>query len=305
MSEATSPRIPKHELPKGTPAYKLSAPCEAKVISNTPLHLPDSPDDLMHTVLDIRGTNYRYVEGQSAGVLAPGTREDGKPHKLRLYSIASARRGDDGEFETLTLCTKRVREPHWDDASTTFNGVCSNYICDLQPGETVQLTGPVGKHFSLPIDDSMNLILMAAGTGIAPFRSFLQHIYEERKGWGGQIRLYYGVKTQKELMYMNEVNGDLERYQQEDNFRAYIARSRQDKSADGSKVYVQSRLRESAADVWPLIKDGNFAMYICGLKGMETGIEEAMTEMAAAHGADWTELRARFKQEARWNVEVY
>ena len=298
-------KIPKHELPPEAHTYKLSDPCVATVISNVPLHNPESTDDLMHTLLDIRGTEYRYMEGQSAGVIAPGTRDDGKPHKLRLYSIASARRGDDGNFETLSLCTKRVREPHWEKPGEIFNGVASNYICDLKPGDRVNITGPVGKHFTLPLDDSLNLIMMAAGTGIAPFRAFLKHVYEEHSGWRGQIRLYYGVKTQNELMYMNETNDELQALTGQPNFRAYVARSRQDKQADGSKIYVQHRLSESAADIWPLMKDGHFAMYICGLKGMETGIEEAMHNMAAAHGANWESMREDLKRQAKWNVEVY
>ncbi|MCR9142235.1 MAG: ferredoxin--NADP(+) reductase [bacterium] len=298
-------KIPKHELPPGSRTYKLSDPCQATVISNEPLHLKDSPDDLMHTVIDIRGTDYRYIEGQSAGVLVPGTREDGKPNKLRLYSIASARRGDDGKFETLSLCTKRVHEPHWDNADEMFRGLASNHICDLKPGDRIILTGPVGKHFALPADESMNLILMGVGTGVAPFRSFLKHIYEEHAGWSGQIRLFYGVKTQNELMYMNEANDDLEQFEAHANFRAYVARSRQDKQADGSKVYVQHLLRDNAADVWELIKDGHFSMYICGLKGMEAGIQEAMETMASENGRDWNAMRDEFKAQGKWNVEVY
>ncbi|MEQ9367035.1 MAG: hypothetical protein RIF32_22565 [Leptospirales bacterium] len=298
-------KIPKHELPADTRAYKLSAPCEAVVVSNTPLHLEGSPDDLMHTVIDIRGADYRYIEGQSAGVLVPGVREDGKAHKLRLYSIASARRGDDGKFETLSLCTKRVHEPHWERPDEIFKGVASNHICDMKPGDRIILTGPVGKHFALPLDDSLNLIMMGVGTGVAPFRSFLKHIYEERSGWRGQIRLFYGVKTQNELMYMNEVNDDLKKFESHPNFRAYVARSRQDKQADGSKVYVQHLLRDNAEDAWNLIKDGNFAMYICGLKGMEAGIEEAMQTMAAKHGKDWSAMRDELKAQGKWNVEVY
>lgn len=298
-------KIPKHELPPTARTYKLSGPCDATVISNVPLHLEGSPDDLMHTVLNIRGTDYRYLEGQSAGVLVPGAREDGKPHKLRLYSIASARRGDDGNFETLSLCTKRVHEPHWEKPDEIFKGVASNHICDLKPGDRVTLTGPVGKHFTLPLNDALNLILMGVGTGVAPFRSFLKYIYEEHPGWRGQIRLFYGVKTQNELMYMNDVNTDLQTFESRPNFRAYVARSRQDKQADGSKVYVQHLLRDNADDVWQLIKDGNFAMYICGLKGMEAGIEEAMEAMAAKNGRDWALMREEFKRQGKWNVEVY
>ena len=298
-------KIPKHELPKDALVFKIAEPCEAVVLKNEPLNLPDSTDDLKHTVLDIRGTGYRFMEGQSAGVIPPGQREDGRPHKLRLYSIASARSGDDGNFETVSLCTKRVFEPHWENPNEMFRGVASNHICDLKPGDRIKLTGPVGKHFTLPLDETYNLILIGAGTGVAPFRSFLKYIYEVHPGWKGQIRLYYGVKTQNELMYMNAVNNDLGDLEKHSNFRVHVARSRQDKNPDGTKVYCQHRLLAHAADTWELVKGGNCAIYICGLKGMETGIDEAMTAIAAQHGAEWSSLRDELKLAGKYNVEVY
>ena len=70
---------------------------------------------------------------QSIGIIAPGTDKDGKPHIIRLYSIASPREGEKTGANNLSLTVKR--EP---------NGVCSNYVCDLKKGDQVQVTGPFG-----------------------------------------------------------------------------------------------------------------------------------------------------------------
>ncbi|HNJ06244.1 MAG TPA: hypothetical protein PLB73_18435, partial [Leptospiraceae bacterium] len=71
----------------GGKVYKPSEPFRAKVLVNRPL--TSGEEEVRHVVIDIRESDLRYLEGQSLGVLAPGVQENGKPHKLRLYSIAS------------------------------------------------------------------------------------------------------------------------------------------------------------------------------------------------------------------------
>src|SRR3954447_25115752 len=144
--------------------YRVSSPGVARVLSNCRL-TPPGCDDVRHLVLDLSGLEYRFVEGQSLGVLPPGVDERGRPHKLRLYSIASTRSGDDGSGTTASLCVKRVV---YNDPTTgeEHRGVASHYLCDFQPGEDVLVTGPSGKSFLLPDDPGANLILVATGTGI-------------------------------------------------------------------------------------------------------------------------------------------
>ena len=77
--------------------YKPNAPLEARVLEHFRLTAPDSPNEVTHIVLDIAGSDLHYLEGQSIGVLPPGEDAAGKPHKLRLYSIASPSYGDDGQ----------------------------------------------------------------------------------------------------------------------------------------------------------------------------------------------------------------
>merc|ERR1711976_502747 len=111
------------------------------------------------------------------------------PAAIRLYSIASSAVGDNENSKTVTLCVKRVveldgkfanrevGEDKPDKAGTAFpenkvyRGVCSNYICDLNEGDDVMITGPVGTEMLLPQDPEANIIMLATGTGIAPMRS--------------------------------------------------------------------------------------------------------------------------------------
>ena len=83
------------------------------------------------------------LEGQSIGIVPPGARPDGKPHDIRLYSIASARDGEKRNANNVSLTVKR-----------TEGGVASNYLCDLKVGDKVQVTGPFGATFLMPNDPS-------------------------------------------------------------------------------------------------------------------------------------------------------
>ena len=61
-----------------------------------------------------------------------------------------------------------------------INGVCSTFLCDIEPGAKVKITGPVGKEMLLPEDEDANIIMLATGTGIAPMRTYLRRMFEPR-----------------------------------------------------------------------------------------------------------------------------
>jgi ferredoxin--NADP+ reductase len=218
--------------------YRHSAPGIARVLSNERL-TPRDCDDVRHIVFDLSGLGYRYCEGQCLGILPPGVDPRGHAQKLRLYSIASSRAGDDGSGTTVSLCVKRVVYP---DPLTTeeHRGVASNYLCDLKPGDEVAITGPTGTHFLLPDDPATDLILVATGTGIAPFRAFLRRIYHERTDWSGAVRLFFGVRTGAECLYRDE----FESYLVQPRYDRAYAFSREQQTQDGLRMYVQHRMAE-------------------------------------------------------------
>ena len=197
--------------------YKPKEPFTAKVVFNETLTGPDA-GEVVHVVFDHEG-KLPYAEGQSIGIIPPGEDEKGKPHKLRLYSIASSAPGDYGDGKTVSLCVKRLI--YENEKGEEVRGVCSNYIADLKAGDEVKVTGPVGEALLLPKDPKANIIMLATGTGIAPFRSFLWRFFLEEHPdykFDGKAWLFLGVPTSSALLYdeefkkMKELGGDKFQY---------------------------------------------------------------------------------------------
>ena len=70
-------------------------------------------------------------------------------------------------------------------------------------------------------------------------------------------------------------------------------------------MYIQDRVLENADELFALIENPKTHIYLCGLKGMQPGIDEAMKTAASAKGIDWSELRPQLKKAGRWHVETY
>ncbi|MDJ0688320.1 MAG: phycobilisome linker polypeptide [Xenococcaceae cyanobacterium MO_188.B32] len=260
-----------------------------------------------HMTFDLSEGDLHYLEGQSIGIIPPGEDENGKPHKLRLYSIASTRHGDNLDDKTVSLCVRKLEYKH-PETGELVEGVCSTYLCNLKPGDDVAITGPVGKEMLLPDDEDANIIMMATGTGIAPFRAYLWRMFEEGDlnpdyNFKGFAWLFFGIAKTPNILYKEK----LESMQQQnpDNFRLTYAISREQKNPEGGRMYIQHRIAEHADELWELVQNPKTHTYICGLKGMEDGIDEAMSKAAEKHGVDWIEYRKQMKKEHRWHVETY
>lgn len=297
----------KKEIPVNL--YRPKDPFVGKVISNEALVDEGGIGIVQHITIDLSGGDFRYLEGQSAGIIPAGTDENGKPHKLRLYSIASTRHGDKMDDKTVSLCVRQLEYKHPETGETVY-GVCSTYLCHLEPGADVKVTGPVGKEMLLPDDEDATIIMLATGTGIAPFRAFLWRMFKdaERRAnpeyqFKGKAWLIFGIPTTPNILYKEELEAMQEQYP--DNFKLTYAISREQQNAEGGRMYIQHRVAEHAAELWELMQKPNTHTYMCGLKGMEDGIDEAMSAEAAKHGVDWTEFRKQMKKQERWHVETY
>ena len=288
--------------------YKPKDPFIGTVTENYSLLAEGAIGRVNHITFDLSGGNpqLHYVEGQSIGIIPDGEDANGKPHKLRLYSIASTRHGDNLAGNTVSLC---VRQLQYEKDGETINGVCSTFLCDIASGAKVKITGPVGKEMLLPDDEEANVIMLATGTGIAPMRTYLRRMFEpserDTNGWHfkGKAWLFMGAPTTANLLY----DADFEHYQREfpDNFRYTKAISREQQNAKGGRMYIQDRVSENAEEIFAWIENPKTHVYMCGLRGMEPGIDEAMTAAAAAKGLDWSELRPQLKKAERWHVETY
>ena len=307
QAKAATPRPKADHADVPVNLYRPKKPFVGKVVSNESLLADGAIGRVNHIVMDLSGGTLRYVEGQSIGIVPDGVADNGKPHKLRLYSIASTRHGDDLTDTTVSLC---VRQLQYEKDGERVNGVCSTFLCDIAPGADVKITGPVGKEMLLPDDEEANVIMLATGTGIAPMRAYLRRMFnaEERArnphyAFRGKAWLVMGVPTTPNLLYEDEFQDYLSNYP--DNFRYTKAISREQKNSEGGRMYIQHRVAEHADEIFALISDERTHVYMCGLRGMEPGIDEAMAAAATARGLDWGALRPQLKKAGRWHVETY
>ena len=315
--------------------FMPKAPYKGKVIANDfhPQTITQDTGDAnwetAHVTFD-HGGKVPYLEGQSIGVIAPGPDKKGEtPAKIRLYSIASSAVGDCQDSKTVSLCVKRVveldgkfanrevGEDKPDKAGTGFpknkvyRGVCSNHICDMTVGDDVMITGPTGAEMLLPDEPNSNIIMLATGTGIAPMRSYMRLLFHDKAGEAadgsrkhkGLAWLFMGVPYSKSLLYDDEHRDYVAKYPGQ--FRYDYAVSREQTNAAGQKMYIQTKMAEYTEELWALMQKENTHIYMCGLKGMEAGMEECFSDIASKNGLVWKEFAKAMKKADRYHVEVY
>lgn len=266
--------------------YTRDRPARAVVQGNYRITGEGTETDIRHVVLDFGTQAFPVLEGQSIGIQMPGTDSRGQPHVVRLYSVASPRDGERPNHNNLSLTVKRVE-----------GGQCSNYVCDLKKGDEVMVTGPFGDAFLMPNHADANIIMICTGTGSAPFRAMTERRRRHGPRGPGKLLLFFGARTPEELPYFGplmKLPGSL--------IDVNLAFSR---VPDKRKEYVQDKMRERADDVAALLRDANTYVYICGLKGMERGCEETLSDVCRHAGLDWQDLAARMRREGRYHVETY
>ncbi|CAB1101472.1 unnamed protein product [Ectocarpus sp. CCAP 1310/34] len=289
--------------------YKAKDPMIGKVVSVKRIVGPEATGETCDVVIN-HGGKMPYWEGQSYGVIPPGNNwKTGKPNGVRLYSIASSRYGDDMTGTTTTLCVRRAT--YWDEEmgkeDPAKKGVCSNYLCDAEPGAKLKLTGPSGKVMLMPEDKpETDLIMIATGTGIAPYRSFVRRLFAEatpaKEAFKGQAWLFLGVANSDALLYDAEWQQVLKEFP--DNFRLDYALSREQKNKSGGKMYIQDKVEEYGDEVFQKLSEGAH-IYFCGLKGMMPGILNMLEKVATKKKLNWEAFLKDLKQKGQWHVEVY
>ncbi len=253
--------------------------------------------DTHHIVLDFGQLSFPVLEGQSIGVIPPGTDASGRAHHARQYSIASARNGERPGYNNISLTVKRVLEDH---QGNPVRGVASNYLCDLQVGEQIQVIGPFGASFLMPNHPRSHIVMICTGTGSAPMRAMTEwrrRLRASGKFAGGKLMLFFGARTREELPYF----GPLQNLPK-DFIDINLAFSR---TPDRPRQYVQDLMRERAADLLPLLTDPNAYFYVCGLKAMEEGVVLALRDIAEQAGVEWAPLAASLRQQSRLHLETY
>jgi benzoyl-CoA 2,3-epoxidase subunit A len=269
-------------------------PAEAIVTGNFRLTTPDATSDIRHIILDFGTTTFPVLEGQSVGIIVPGTDPRGQPHRMRLYSVASPRDGERPNTNNLALTVKRVCENRSDGI---FRGLASNYICDLKQGAKVHVIGPFGSTFLMPDDPQADIVMICTGTGSAPFRGFTERRRRAMPNAKGKLYLFFGARGPKELPYF----GPLQKVPRQLLDQELVFSRLPDKP----KEYVQNRMLTRAVDLASLVKRESTYIYVCGLRGMEAGVEAAFESICREHSISWESCRASLRQEGRFHIETY
>lgn len=275
--------------------YSIAKPAIANVTGNYRLSTEDASADIRHLVLDFGNTAFPLLEGQTLGIIPPGTDASGKPHYVRLYSVASPREGERPGYNNVSLTVKRVTSDH---VGTPVHGVASNYLCDLAIGDQVKVVGPYGTSFLKPNHPGSSLMMICTGTGSAPMRAMTERRRRRRAlKEGGELLLFFGARVEQELPYF----GPLLKLPK-DFIDINFAFSRVPREP---KRYVQDRIRERGDKVAQMLRNDDCYIYLCGLKGMEEGVIEAFREVCRTHDMDWDRLKPELLAKSRLHIETY
>ncbi len=270
----------------------------ATLIRSARITAEESPEEVRHLVFRTADPSFDCRTGQSIRVMAPG--QFGNKHHPRFYTIADPEEQTEDGAE-FALCVRRCH--YIDDYSgEQYRGVASNYLCDLKPGESIAFAGPFGMAFPVPENRKAGILMIGMGTGIAPFRAFIRHIYESLGGWQGKVRLFYGARSGLEMLYMNDENSDLANYYDKKTFKAFQAVS--PRPSFGAPVEMDKALEAHASEVWTMVKAADTHVFVAGAKAMLGMVDKAMAGMAGSADA-WQQRKAELVAGGRWNEILY
>jgi len=261
---------------------------------------PDGTEEVRELILEVDRPNFEYKVGQSFGVLIKGPHGFGKDYHHRLYSVADIP-GKKGKNPEITLLVKRCS--YIDDFSgEIYKGAASHYLCDRKVGDEITITGPFGLPFELPEDKESDLLLIGLGTGIAPFRAFVKHIYNNVKDWKGKVRLFYGARTGLELIYMNDKNNDLTNYYDQDTFMAFKALSPRPHWAD--PIALDYALEQRSEEILNMLSKPNTHIFVAGHDKIRSLLDKAFIKMLGSK-EKWENRKAELVAGKRWSEIIY
>lgn len=219
-----------------------------------------------------------------------------RPLTPRLYSIASSQQEVEDEVH-LTLGVVR-----YDVNSRAYTGGASGFLADsLKEGDSINVFIEKNAHFRLPKDNTVPVIMIGPGTGIAPFRAFMQQ--RENDGATGKNWLFFGnPHFVEDFLYQVE----WQRYVKSGLLTHIdLAWSRD----QAHKIYVQDKLRERGNEIWQWLQQGAY-LYVCGdASHMAKDVEQALLEIVMEYGnknsEEADEYLSELRLERRYQRDVY
>ncbi len=260
---------------------------------------PDDAEEVREIVLEVSDPAFKCEIDQSFGVLINTHDEFGNTLHHRLYSVADL--PANGKATTVTMLVKRCS--YVDGFSgERYDGIASHYLCNRKAGDRITITGPYPLPFSVPEDKSSNLILIGMGTGIAPFRAFIKHIYNNVKGWSGRILLFYGAKSGLELLYQNDLEDDLTSYYSQETFEAINAYSPRPLWHD--PVVINQSIEERSEEILDMLSELNTYIYVAGHERVKEGLDKAFGTVMASD-EKWQARKAELIAGKKWVELIY
>ncbi|MER3318345.1 MAG: hypothetical protein RIB79_08630 [Allomuricauda sp.] len=270
------------------------------VVKNTVRLTPPDTDEVREIVLEVKDPEFECEVDQSFGVLSKATGEFGNELHHRLYSVADLPKHVKGNPQ-VTMLVKRCS--YVDEFSgEEYEGVSSNYLCNRKKGDEITVTGPFQLPFRVPEDKTANLILIGMGTGIAPFRAFIKHIYKNVKDWKGKIRLFYGARSGLELLYLNDKDGDLTNYYDEETFEAFHALSPRPSWSD--PIQLEEALEEQTKELKELLSMSNTYIYVAGYENILDKLNKAFSKILGSE-EQWRLRKAELIAGRKWAEIIF
>lgn len=264
-----------------------------EVVSNIDLNDIGSSKETRHIEI-ICDEDLSYTPGDCVSILFSGD-ELGVEGDItpRQYSIASAVSFHGNEVHLTVAVVKYV-----DENGEEKEGLFSSHLAKLEEGQKIKFKISPNRNFSLPKDDNANIIMLCAGTGIAPFRSFLSQRSANNvpsKSW-----LFFGERNfQTDFLYQSELqeflsDGSLTKID--------VAFSRDQEE----KIYIQNKIKERATELFSWLENGAY-LYLCGDKNnMAKDVENTLLEVIKTNSdKDPTQYLQNLINEGRYLKDIY
>lgn len=281
--------------------YDTRTRYQATVLGSERITPANSKEEVRDISIEVDSPKFRAKPGQNFGVLAPGQTEIGQQYHFRLYSIADLPQETEEGHQRISICVRRCS--YIDEFSgERYPGIASNYLCDLHPGDRLTITGPYGQAFQVPKERDATLILIGAGTGIAPFRAFVKYLYQPEQEFTGRILLFHGAQTGLDLLYRNNEKDDFALYYDRDTFEAVNALSKRpgwSDTLDWGEV-----MHSRAEELCRLLPDPKTYVYVAGLEKIRDELDDVLAEIAGSNQT-WFRWKSELEADNRWIELLY
>lgn len=282
---------------------------QARVLANMPITATGAAEEVRELTLEVERPDFGYAIGQSVGVIVEGPfsqagRDDlelGHSHHFRLYTVADTPVTNERGRPEIKLCVRRcsyIDEHNGEE----YPGIASNYLCDRRPDDVVTINGPFGLPFAVPAEHDADLLLVGMGTGIAPFRALVKHLYRDVSDWRGRVQLFYGARSGLEMLYMNDAVDDFAQYYDEDTFEAFQALS--PRPGWGAPADLDGMLRSRGEEVLSVLRSEKGYVYVAGQATILATLERTLASLLGSAEA-WQALKLDMSRSGRWRELLY